>query len=325
MKDTLLKEQLAESGLTLSILPAVFGAIGAVSSIAGGIMGASQASSANAKAKEAEKKQQELLNEQAKLQNEYNKKKFKTEKENYKKQAQYNFDTAIEKWKYDTTVKALQEKVDAQKYLMSIENTQQQLTFNEIAAQSAQNSEQLALNDAMSEYSFERQDLLLAQLQAEGKAQLGQAGGSFGKRMTSEQANIGRALAVMSASLTGEINASTLRMFDINQGKFAADAKAMAAQMLMPEKLPDIPAPTKPPEPKWVEPMKILPGMAAPAQTQSVFAPLISGVSQAASGLASIDWSSPNKGGSFELPKIGTNSGYVPGFGGTLGPNYGVA
>jgi hypothetical protein len=301
MKDTLLKEQLAASGLEMQIEPisAILGGIGAVTGIAQGIFGASEASKANAKAKAYQKEQQKLLNEQAKLQNKYNKKKFEAEKANYYKQLEYNFDTAIEKWKYDKSVKALQEEVDAQKYLMSVENTQKQLTFNEIAAQSAQNSEQLALNDAMSEYAFERQDLLLSQLQAEGKAQLGQAGKSFGKRLTSEQANIGRALAVMSASLTGEVNASTLRLFDITQGKFAADAKAIAAQMLMPKKLPDIPAPTQPPEPKWVEPMKILPGMAAPAQTQSVFAPLISGISQAASGLSSIDWSSPNDGGKF--------------------------
>jgi len=33
-----------------------------------------------------------------------------------------------------------------------------------------------------------------------------------------------------------------------------------------------------------------MPGMAAPAQTQSVFAPLISGISQAAGTLSRIDW-----------------------------------
>ena len=295
MKDSLLRDQLAESGLEMQ----VFAAIGAVASIAGGIFGASQASSQNAKAEENQRNQQELLNEQAKLQNEYNAKKFAVEKDNYYKQAQYNFDTALEKWRYDTTIRALQENTDADKFLLNVQNSQKQLTFNEISAQQAQSREQMAFNDAMSEYSFERQDLLVAQLQAEGKAQLGQAGKSFNKRITSERAEIGRALAVLSASLTGEINASNLRMFDINMGRYAADARVEAARMLRPERLPDIPAPTRPPEPTWLEPMQILPGMAAPAQTQSVFAPIISGISQAASNLGSIDWSGPKSGGSF--------------------------
>jgi hypothetical protein len=282
----------------------VLGAISAVTSIAGGIFGASQASSANARARAAEREQNKLLKEQAKLQNRYNQKKFKVDIENYRKQAEYNFETALESWRYQTTIRAMEEKVDAQKYLMNVENSQKQLTFNEIAAEQAQGREQLALNDAMSEYRFQAQDQLVAQLEAEGRSRLGQAGKSLTKRVGSEQAAIGRSLAVMSASLTGEINASNLRMFDINLGKYAADAAVEAARMLRPERLPDIPAPTKPPEPTWLEPMKILPGMAAPAQTQSVFAPLIGGISQAAGTLGRIDW---NPGATAQKEMLGMN------------------
>jgi hypothetical protein len=281
---------------------AIFAGISAVSSIAGGIFGASSAAQQNAAAKAAQERQQALLNEQARLQNEYNKEKFAADKENYKKQAEYNFNTAIEKWQADTTIRALQEKVDAQKYLMSVENTQKQLTFNDIAARQAESREQLALNDAKAEYRFQAQDQLVAQLQAAGKARLGQAGGSLVKRVQSNEAQIGRDLAVMSASLTGEINASHLRLFDIRAGQYSADANVMAAMMLRPERLPDIPAPTMPPEPTWVEPMKILPGMAAPAQQQSVVAPIFSGISSAASSLASINWSSGKGGGQEPAP-----------------------
>lgn len=293
VKDNLLKDQLAVSGLEMQIVitPALaLAGVSTGSSIFSGILGASQASRQNAAARKAEKKQQELLDEQAKLQNEYNAKKFKVEKENYRKQAQYNFDTAIESWKYQTTIRALEEKVDAQKYLMNVENSQKQLTFNEIAAQQARSREQLAMDDAMSEYRFQAQDQLIAQLQATGQARLGQAGRTMNKRVQAAEAQIGRDLAVMSASLTGEIAASNLRMFDINLGKYSADAAVEAARMLRPEKLPNIPAPTKPPEPTWLEPMKILPGMAAPAQTQSVFAPLVQGIGSAVSNLGRIDW-----------------------------------
>ena len=325
--NSLLKDQLAQSGLEMSIEPvsAILGGIGALTGIIGGVTGSQQASEQNAAAAEAQQKQQALLNEQARLKNEYNQKAFEAQKENYRKQAEYNFQTAIKKWQYDMTIRTLQEKVDAQKYLMSAENTQKKLTFNEVAARQAESREQLALNDAKAEYRFQAQDQLVAQLQAAGKARLGQAGGSMVKRVQSAEAQIGRDLAVMSASLTGEINASHLRMFDISAGKYSADANAMAALMLQPERLPDIPTPTKPPEPTWVEPMKILPGMAEPAQQQSVFAPLISGFSNAATNLASIDWSSgvdtgkqpgPDNplAGSVMLPQIGNYSGTIPSY-----------
>jgi hypothetical protein len=271
-----------------------FAIISAGASIIGGIFGASQASNANAASRSAQKKQQKLLDKQADLQNEYNKKAKANQIENYRKQANYNFDTAIKSWQYQTTVRALQEKVqekvDAEKYLLNVKNSNKELTFNALAEQQGLSREQLAQQDARNEYAFNRQDLLVAQLQSQGKASLGQAGRSRSKSIQSDLAQIGRDIAVMDASLTGEIKQSNLNMFDVRLGRHAADARVEAARMLRPERLPDIPAPTKPPEPTWLEPMKILPGMAAPAQQQSVFAPLISGIGSAASSLATIDF-----------------------------------
>ena len=278
---------------------AIFAGIGALTGIIGGVAGSQQADQQNQRAAANQAEQQKLLNEQAKLQNEYNKRKSEVDKENYRKQADYNFETAIKKWQYDMTLRTLQEKVDAQKFLMNVENSQKQLTFNRVGENQAKSREQLALNDAFAEDSFARQDLLVAQLQAQGKARLGQAGGSMAKRMQSTDAQIGRDLAVLDASITGEITQSNLNMFDITLGRYAADARVDAARMLMPERLPDIPAPTRPPEPTWLEPMKILPGMATPAAQQSTMMPLIQGFGSAASSLASIDWSSPNKGPDF--------------------------
>jgi len=295
---SLLDDQLAESGLEMNIA-AIFAGIGAAASIAGGIFGASQASQQNEAAEQARAEQQRLLNEQARIQNEYNEKKFEVDQENYRKQADYNFETAIKKWQYDMTLRTLQEKVDAQKFLMNVENSQSQLTFNRVGENQARSREQLAQNDALAEDSFDRQDLLVARLEAQGKARLGQAGGSMTKRVQSTEAQIGRDLAVLDASITGEVNASNLRMFDITLGRYAADARVDAARMLMPERMPDIPAPTNPPEPTWLEPMEVLPGLAAPAPQQSTIMPLIQGFGSAASSLASIDWSSPNQSQKF--------------------------
>ena len=298
----------------MAAFSAVMAGISAVTAIAGGIKGASDASKQNQKARDHQSQQQDLLNKRAKLQNDYNKEKFEADKENYRKIAEYNFQTAVKKWQYDMTIRALQEKSDAQQYLMNVENSQKQLTFNEIADQQGRSREQLILNDARAEDAFERQDLLVAQLQAQGKARLGQAGRSMAKRVQSSEAQIGRDLAVLDASLTGEVKASNLRMFDISMGKFAADARVEAARMLRPGRLPDIPAPTKPPEPTWVEPMQIIPGMAKPAATQSVAMPLIQGFSKAAGSLASIDFGSPDSGGS-----ITTNNFAQGGGGNTAG------
>lgn len=290
----LLGEQLAESGLEMSIA-GVFAGISAVASIVGGVKGASDASAANSRSRSNEKKQQKLLDKQAELQNDFNARQLANQKENYQKQATYNFETALENWRYKTEVRAIQEKVDAQKYLLNVENSAKQLSFNALAEQQGLSREQLAQQDARNEYAFNRQDLLVAQLESQGKASLGQAGRSRSKSIQSNLAQIGRDIAVMDASLTGEIKQSNLNMFDVRLGRYAADARVEAARMLRPQRLPDIPAPTKPPEPTWLEPMKILPGMAAPAQQQSVFAPLISGIGSAASSLASIDWNTGGK------------------------------
>jgi len=293
----LLEEQLAESGLEMSIIDptAILGGISAATSIIGGIFGASSASKANKDAKKAQKKQQKQLNKIADATNKYNKRKFAVDQENYRKQADYNFETALTNWRYQTQIRALQEKTDAQKYLMNVQNSENQLTFNRIAEEQGLSREQLSVEDARTEYAFQRQELLVAQLEAEGKASLGQAGRSRAKSIQSDIAQIGRDIAVLDASLTGEIKQSNLNMFDIRFGKYAADARVEAARMIRPERLPDIPAPTKPPEPTWLEPMKVFPGMASAAPQQSVLAPLISGIGAAAGAVAEIDWRSPNQ------------------------------
>lgn len=267
-----------------------FGAVSAVSSIFGGISGAKQADDSNKAQEKAYEKAEELQEKIADETNKYNKKKFEVDKENYYKQREYNFDTAVKTWQYQTAIRALQEKTDAQKYLMNVKNSNQQLTYNQIAADQGLAREQAAMNDIRAEDAFNRQDTLVSQLQAEGKARLGQAGRSMNKRVQADAAQIGRDLAVLDASLTGQIKASNLAMFDIGLSKYAADARVEAARMIRPEKLPDIPAPTKPPEPTWIEPMKVFPGFVAPPVPQSVAAPLIQGIGSAAGSLASIDW-----------------------------------
>ena len=299
--------------------------VSAVASIAGGIMGSRSAAKQNAANRRAQEEQQKLLNKQAKLQNKFNKKSYAAEIENYRRTSEYNFETAVKDWMYKTTIRALEDRTNLRKFYMNKENVQNQLTFNKIADEQGKTREQLALNDAKTEFAFNQQDALIAELVAQGKAQLGQGGVSRTKTMQSSNAKFGRDLAVLNASLTGEITASHLRMFDISLGRYAADARAEASRMLRPERLPAIPAPTRPPQPIFIEPMKVLPGMAAPAQKQSTIAPIMQGISGAAGAFSGINFGGGGGTGQpAPPPTIGQNSGYIQGFGGTFGPNYGI-
>lgn len=269
---------------------AILGGIGAATSLIGGIAGSSSASKRNKEARKSHKKAKKAAKQQARDANRYARKKHRVDKENFEKRAQYDFDTAVKSWQYQTTLRALQEKTDAEKYLLNVKNSNKQLTYNEISAQEGLKRSQFAINDSRAEYAHNRQDMLVSQLAAEGKARLGQAGGSMNKRVQSDAAQIGRDIAAMDASLTGQIHASQLEMFDVGLGKYAADARVEAARMLRPQNLPDIPAPVKPPSPTWIEPMEVQPGYTAPPVPQSTTAPLIQGIGSAFTQLASIDW-----------------------------------
>ena len=271
-------------------LGAILGGIGAATSLIGGIAGSSSAAKQNRAAKKAHKKEKKAAKQAARDANRYAREKVRVDKENYEKRAQYDFDTAVKTWQYQTTLRALQEKTDAQKYLLNTQNSNKQLTYNEIAAQQGLTQEQMAMDDARTEYAFNRQETLVSQLKAEGAARLGQAGGSMNKRVQSSVAEIARDIAVMDASLTGQIQQSQLNMLEIGLGKYVADARVEAARMLRPENLPDIPAPVKPPSPTWMQPMNVQPGYSSPPVPQSTTAPLIAGIGSAFTQLGSIDW-----------------------------------
>lgn len=310
----LLEEQLAESGLEMQWVSAVLGGIGTVTSLIDGISASQEAEKANEQQRLAYLDQKNASDNAARAQNVAARRQFEADRDNYRKQAQYNYDTAIKKWQYDTTIRALEEKTNAEAYLINNQLTNQRLTFNALAEQQANKKTQLSIADARSEYAFNRQDILVDQLQAEGKARLGQAGGSMNKRVQANSAEIGRQLAVMDASLTGEISATTLEMFDISLGRYAADARVEASRMLRPPTLPDIPAPTMPPEPSWIAPLQVEAGYVQRPIPQSTTAPILQGISGAVSGLSEVFSAFPQKKdtGKFafptEFPAFGTTS-----------------
>jgi hypothetical protein len=262
---------------------AVAAGIGAVSSIFGGISGSQQAAQQNAQAQANYEKQKKAAEEQARLTNEYNKRVFEADKENYRRQREYEWQTAIKSWQYNTEIQDYQYLQTARQYLSSVENTQEQLTYNNIAAREAQEQEQASLAEILNNDAFQREGMLIESLQNEGRSALLQAGGSRAKAIQSTIAEQGRNSAILSASLVSAGMQSQRNMRDIEMGRYADDLKARNAMMIEPERLPDIPQPIKSPERVFVEPMKATAGFIAAPLQQSTFAPMVAGIGSAAS------------------------------------------
>lgn len=264
------------------------GVAGLVTGIASGIAGSVQAGNQNAQAQANYAEQKKASEEAARLTNEYNARVFEADKENYRRQRDYEWTTAVKSWQYNSEIQDYQYAQTAKQYLSSVENTQQQLTYNSVAAMEAQAQEQASLAEILNSAAFQQEGMLIESLQNEGRAALLQAGGSRAKALQSTVAEQGRNAAILSASLVSAGMQSQRNMRDIEMGRYADDLKARNAMMIEPERLPDIPQPIKPPERVFVEPMKATAGyIPAPIQ-QSTFAPLISGLSSGLSSGASI-------------------------------------
>ena len=298
---SLIDEQLAVSGLEMHVIGAV---LSAGTAIIGGIMGSSAASKQNKAAKKAAEEQRKAAQAAADATNKYNAEAFAAEKENYFNNKAFQYDTTVKNWKYNQTIKDYEYKTVVERYGKSVENTDNQLIFNSIAAVDAYEAEQSSLEDIRVEDAFNKQGSLVDRLQQEGQAQMGQAGVSRNKAIQSRLAGIGRNAAISDASLASSVEQSQRNMRAITMQKYAADMQAKASMMIRPEALPDIPRPELGPDAIFVEPMKATPAYVPPAKQVSTMAPLISGIGSAASSLASVDWSSAfgsgGSGSSFE-------------------------
>jgi len=264
------------------------GVAGLVTGIASGIAGSAQASSQNAQARSNYEAQKRASEEAARLTNEYNARVFTADKENYRRQREYEWTTAVKSWQYNSEIQDYQYAQTAKQYLSSVENTQQQLTYNSIAAMEAQAQEQASLAEILNSAAFQQEGMLIESLQNEGRAALLQAGGSRAKALQSTVAEQGRNAAILSASLVSAGMQSQRNMRDIEMGRYADDLKARNAMMIEPERLPNIPQPIKSPERVFVEPMQATAGYTPAPLQQSIFAPLISGLSSGLSSGASI-------------------------------------
>lgn len=293
-KQNLLEEQLATSGLEMQWVAA---AISAGTAIVGGIMGSNAKKKQNKQAEKNQRAQEKAAKAQADATNRYNAQVFQAEQVNYFNNRAHQYETALKNWSYNQQIKDYEYNAVVQRYAKSVENTENQLVFNSMAAMDAYAAEQNALNEIRAEDAFNQQGALVDRLQQEGEAELGQAGVSRSKAIQSRIAAAGRNSAISDASLKSSVEQSQRNMRQIAIQKYAADMQAKASMMIRPEELPDIPMPELGPERVFVEPMKATPQFIPEAIKQDTTAPLIQGFGSAASTLASVDWSNAFGGG----------------------------
>ena len=288
-KENLLERELAVSGLEMNIVGAIFAGVSAVASIAGGISASNQAKKNNQRAEQNAAEQRAAAKEQADKTNEYNRKVFAADKANYYSNRAYEWETSLRNYKYNQGIQDYQYLQTARQYQSSVENTQQQLVYNSMAAMEARESEQASLNEILTEDAFQRESLLVEQLQKQGQAALMQAGKSRAKAIQSANAQVGRDRAVMRASLDSARLQSERNMRDIALGKFIDDQNVMSSMMIRPERLPDLPAPIQAPERIFVAPIEATEAFVPAPLQQSTFAPIVQGIASAGSVLSNPD------------------------------------
>ena len=285
-KENLLERELAVSGLEMHVVGAIFAGISAVAAVAGGISASNQAKKNNKRAEQNANEQRAAAKEQADKTNEYNKKVFAADKANYYSNRAYEWETSLRNYKYNQAIQDYQYTQTARQYQSSVENTQQQLVYNSMAAMEARESEQASLNEILTEDAFQRESLLVEQLQKQGQAALMQAGKSRAKAIQSANAQVGRDRAVMRASLNSARLQSERNMRDIALGKFIDDQNVMSSMMIRPERLPDLPAPIQAPERIFVAPIEATEAFIPAPLQQSTFAPLVQGIASAGNVLS---------------------------------------
>lgn len=269
-------------------MAATWAAVSAVASIAGGIFGASSASKQNAEARRAQQEQQRIANKQAKITNEYNKTAFDAERKDYFAAREFQYSTAVKQWKYDTEIQDYRYVQDVKAYDASVSNYGQQTVFNNVAYQAAKESNQASYNELLAGVAFEGESTLVQNLEAAGKAALGQAGASRGKAMQALAAKQGRDLAVLRASLKSSEQEYRRGRFDLALQKYGADMQAKANLMIQPDRLPELIAPEMGPKRTFVEPAEVLPGAIPPAKYTNPMLPLIGGITSGLSTYAGV-------------------------------------
>ena len=233
--------------------------IQAGATLLGGFLKSNSRSNANKQAKKNYEDQLERAEERAAKINEYNAKSHQNTIDNWRQNAEYNWETALQEYAYTQEIQDYREAQEMRAYKADQSRVRGQKAANAYAAAMGVESEQRALEQVRVGNAFEQQSDMVNQLRAAGKAALGQAGKSTQRSINDTLAELGRNIAIRDATLNSAITDTTINLMNIKGDAYYANRNLELTSMLMPEELPDIPEPIKPPEPIWLEPMEVDP------------------------------------------------------------------
>lgn len=168
---------------------------------------------------------------------------------------------ALDQYKYNLAIREFDYANAMLQYQKSEQIYQQQLGFNNLAAQQAAESERQKLRETVMESAFEHQDMMIELLQQEGVIQArGVAGNSTARLMQTAMAQLGRNQAVLAESLVSAERQTGRNIDNVYLQKYGADLQAEANRMLKPMKAPAPPVPYRTPRATFQDPLKPVKG-----------------------------------------------------------------
>lgn len=266
----------------------------AASAIASGVMGAFGAGSeASARNKAAERQLEQQMAEwrfgrkENRKDYQHAKKGVKIQRENIEQEYSYRDATAQQDYRYQLAIADIQDRTNAAAYSKSLQSYGLQRGFNNMAAANAYAAEQRKIQEAVTEMSFQNQDVTIQALQEAGNIQAsGAAGRSAGKALHAVLAQAGRNQAILAESLVSANDNLRQANNKIASDKFGADLNAWSNVMVKPIASARPEAPLSMPRPKLQMPRK--PGVPPRPIKGVTSSPFTAGLTQGLSSLPNI-------------------------------------
>jgi hypothetical protein len=153
----LLGEQLAESGLEMTWVGA---AIGAVTSIAGGIMGGNAAADANKKERENARQQRKAAKKVQRATNRYSRELDKADKANYEAEREFSHQSNLKSWERGKEIQDYEYLKQLKLYEKSQQISNQQQDLNALAGTQSLDAELDAIDDMFLQQQFQNETSL---------------------------------------------------------------------------------------------------------------------------------------------------------------------
>ncbi len=244
----LLGEQLAESGLEMNVLGAIGAVVGIGSSIFGAASASSSADKSNKRAKEAvedqyeyDKERYSMSKDKLKADRNFAIEQIQTNIRNDERLASLKDQQSLDNYGFNLKIREQQMRNYARQYDKSSALYNQQLTYNDTAANNASVAEQQRMNDAMSQAAFQNEDLFVQGLQETGTMMArGQAGKSVRKGKQSLNAQLGRNQNIVMANLLSSRSTMRNALAQVATQRTGADIQAFANLMIPQDAPPEV-------------------------------------------------------------------------------------